>query len=93
MSSSFKKLLPIFIIVVLLAGGYLLYNLTEGVLMPSTSSVSVAEDAREFQMRLQFLAGTVDFVKLSEDARYSQLIDIYRKPASEAQGRDNPFVR
>lgn len=93
MSSSFKKLLPIFIVIVLLAGGFLLMNLTEGILSPSSSAVSVAEDAREFQLRLQFLSGTVDFAKMKEDARYTQLIDIYQKPVDEAQGRSNPFMR
>lgn len=92
MSSSFKKIFPALVLVLIFAGGYLLSNLA-GDLFGGTAVESVATKAQAFQARLNYLNTVSGFENVARDPRLNDLVSITATPASESVGRPNPFIR
>lgn len=93
MSSSFKKLLPIIILVIIFAGGYLVSELTGGFSSIPVRDASIAVRAQEIQSRLNYLSTISGFLATVRDERIIKLIPITSQPNTEPLGRDNPFIR
>ncbi len=92
MSSSFKKIFPALVLVVIFAGGYLLSTLT-GDLFGGPSEDSVATKAQAFQARLNYLNAVSGFETTARDSRIDALTSITVDPSTESTGRSNPFIR
>lgn len=93
MSSSFKKLLPLIVLVIIFAGGYLVSELTGGFLSIPVRDESIAVRAQEIQSRLNYLSTVSGFSTIVRDERITKLTPITTRPNTEPLGRDNPFVR
>lgn len=92
MSSSFKKIFPALVLVVIFAGGYLLSSFA-GDIFSSGESESVATKAQAFQARLNYLNGVSGFDTVAHDPRIEGLTSITAVPSEESIGRPNPFIR
>lgn len=92
MSPTFKKLIPLIIVIIVFAGGYLLSDIVSQYVGGDVHVESVALQAQSVQERLNYLSVVGRFESTVRDSRFDALTSITATPAQETTGRANPFT-